>query len=192
MAGKANPATRDQDVTDVTSMTPPTPFAQMIRAMATEASAEDDSRFSGDDLTAIIEANSEDELWESDERPPLNAQHLAGCVVEILDVDVKYSRGSRDDIQTPFVHDGKKMYLLVTAVRVNENADNAALIKLPKVGEVFTFNTSARFFTTKLWQFYVRGYIDRDNGRRLKALIRETKLDSGEGVLKLRPAPPNS
>lgn len=183
----------DPTVTEPGTVQTASPFQRMVRAMAMEASAEDDSRFTGDDLTSIIEAESEEELWDADERPPLNAQHLAGCILEILDVDVHYSRGSRDDIETPFqVSDGrstKKMYLVATAVRITNDADRGNLIKLPKIGEVFTFNTSARYFTTKLWQFYTRGYINREAGIKLRCLVRETDLGDGTAVLKLRPAP---
>ena len=178
----------DQTVTGEVSTL--SPVQRTLRQMAMDAQLDAESGFTGDDLVAIISAESEDELWDSDERPPLNAQHLAGCELEILDVSVKYSRaGTGEAIRTPFVWDGKKMYLMVTAVRVSESGDKAKLIRLPKVGEVFSFNTSAKYVTTKLYQFYVRGFINPDASLKLRCSIRETKLNDEEAVLKLvRPA----
>lgn len=170
----------------------PTPFQQMIRAMANDASAED-GNFGGDDLNAILSAETEEELFESDERPPLNFQHLAACELAILGFDVKFSRGNNDSIQTPFVWEdekgrAKKMYLLVKAVRIS-NAGEKSVIKLPPIGEVFTANTSARFVVAKLWRAMTLGLIDENHGTTWECAVQETDLGDGTGVLKLRPIP---
>lgn len=173
-------------------ITPPTPFEIMIRAMAMDAEAEDDT-FGGDDLNAILTAETEAELWDADERPPLNFQHLVECELEILGFDVKFSRGASSSVKTPFVWmddngDKKKMYLLVKCVRISE-AGEKSLIKLPSVGEVFTANTSARFVVAKLWRGMTMGLFDEARGITWPCMVREIQLGDDQAVLKLRPMP---
>jgi hypothetical protein len=189
MVTKSDKTDVDQTVTEPTNVTAQTPFQRMIRAMEMDATAEvEEGRFSGDDLNVILSAESEDELWEAGEAGPLNAQHLAGCELALVDVQVKYSRGE-SDILTPFqTTDGKKMYFLISAYRLSD-AGTKPHIKLPAVGEQFQFNTSARFLATKIWAFYVRGYISPDSGKTLECSIFETDLGGGTAVLKLRKVP---
>lgn len=168
------------------------PFQKMLRAMANDATI-DQGEYNGDELNAILEATSEEELFESDNRPPLNFQHLAGCEIAILDVHVKYSRGGNDEIQTPFVSpDGKQMYLLVNAVRLSTASDKGNLIKLPDVGEEFQANTSARYLVAKIWRAYTLGLIDPDKGKQWECAVEETDLGGNQAVLKLRPIPKRS
>lgn len=176
-----------------------TPFQIMLRAMAMEATAEMAS-FAGDDLNPILTAETEEEIWDADERGPLNFQHLEDCEIAILDVTVKYSRGASDQIQTPFVvtqpgPDGqpttKKMYLLITAVRLSDAGEKQHL-RLPVVGEVFQANTSARYVVGKIWAFYTRGYINPDTGKTLEAVVKGIDLGDNNTVLKLRPMPRRS
>jgi hypothetical protein len=191
MPGKSQPKDVDQIVTEPSAVMQQTPFQRFIRAMESEAvMAADDDKFSGDDLNAILAASTEDEIWDADERGPLNAQHLAGCELALVDVTVKFSRDSSDEaIKSPFVTaDGKKMYLIVSAYRLSDAGEKSHL-RLPAVGEFFEFNTSARFLVAKIWNFYTRGYIDADAGKSLECVIRETDLGGGQGVLKLRPMP---
>lgn len=187
MAAKSDNAQLDRNVTEPSSVIHQTPVQRMIRTMEMEATADAETS-TGDnaDLNALLTAESDEDLWDADERPPLNAQHLAGCDVEILDVRVKYSRGNSDVGSTFVTGDGRKMYLLVTAVRLSDPETKTA-VQLPKIGEEFEFNTSARYLTTKLFQFYLRGKINRDNGTTLTAFIRATGLEEGQAVLKLRP-----
>lgn len=191
MATKPQSADVDQTVTNVTSTKNLSPFQAMIRTMEMEATADvENAEFRGDDLTPVLTAETEEEIWEADERGPLNAQHLAGCELELIDLAVKYSRGGQSDIQTPFVsNDGKKMYLIVTAARISDANDKGNVIKLPPVGETFQFNTSARYLTVKLFQFYRLGYFGGNTGKTLEAMIRETDLGDGQAVIKLRPIP---
>lgn len=192
MAPKSNnPATTSHD-NDAIRTQPPTPFQMMLRAMANDASAED-GNFGGDDLNAILSAETEEELFESDERPPLNFQHLAGCEIAVLAFDVKFSRRDNDKVLTPFVwtdNEGKekKMYLLVKAVRIS-SAGEKSVIKLPPIGEVFTANTSARFVVAKLWRAMTLGLIDDQRAITWECAVQETDLGDGTGVLKLRPIP---
>lgn len=185
MASNGNtPASRETG-----KVIPPTPFQQMIRAMANDASAETEA-FSGDDLNAILSAESEADIWDADDRPPLNFQHLSGCTIGIMNVDVKFSRSGNDEIRTPFVwvnNDGvpKKMYLMVKAVMIAHPAKKT-VIKLPDVGEVFQANTSARYVVAKIWRFLTIGKIDEDRGAMLECFVEETDLGNGEAVIKLR------
>lgn len=190
-------ANRKSEMTETVNgvVKPPTPFQEMLRAMANDAQAEDTS-FGGDDLNAILTAETEDDLWESDERPPLNFQHLSGCEIAVLDFAVKFSRGNNTSIQTPFVWrdergNEKKMYVLVKCVRIS-TAGEKSHIKLPPVGEVFEANTSARFVVAKLWRAMILGLFDYESGRTWECAIQETDLGDGTAVLKLRPIPKRS
>jgi len=188
MPGKSNIQT-----TGANSVAHPiTPFQQMLRAMANDASAED-GNFGGDDLNAILSAESEEELWASDDRPPLNFQHLAGCELSIIGIDVKFSRGNNASILTPFIWTDdrgqeKKMYLLVKCVRISDAGDNRT-VKLPPIGEVFTANTSARFVVAKLWRAQILGLFDENRGMTWECMVESTDLGDGTAVIKLRPVP---
>jgi hypothetical protein len=193
MASKGDATQVDRNVTEPTAIIQQTPVQRMIRTMELEATADAETSANDNaDLNALLTAETDEELWDADERPPLNAQHLAGCDIQFIDVRVKYSRGNLvgndgKTAQPTFVTtDGKKMYLLVTAVRLSD-PDTKTAVQLPAIGEEFEFNTSARYLTTKLFQFYLRGKINRDNGQRLTAFIRATGLEEGQAVLKLRP-----
>lgn len=192
MASKGNaPAMSDHAPTQG-----PTPFQIMLRAMANDASAED-GNFGGDDLNAILSSMTEEELFESDERPPLNFQHLSGCEIAVLGFDVKFSRSNNSNIQTPFVwtderNQEKKMYLLVKCVRISDAGNKKAVIKLPPIGEVFTANTSARFVVAKLWRAQVLGLIDENRGLSWECTVQETDLGDETAVIKLRPIPKRS
>lgn len=193
MAAKSNGAQVETSDNDVTRVVKPTPFQIMLRAMANDASVED-GNFGGDDLNAILSAETEEELFESDERPPLNFQHLAGCELEIISMDVKFSRGNNSSIATPFIWEdskgqAKKMYLLVKCVRVSDAGDKKNIIKLPAIGEVFTANTSARFVVAKLWRAQTLGLFDAEQGITWPVVVQETDLGDEMSVIKLRPMP---
>jgi hypothetical protein len=183
MAGKSNVPAE----TAAGAPVKPTPFALMVRAMANDATASE-GEFSGDDLNAILAAESEEEMWDADERPPLNFQHLAGCEIAIIDFTVKYSRGGNDSIKTPFTYDGKKMYILATCTRLSD-AGEKSVLRLPPVGEIFQANTSARFVVAKIWKAMIMGLIDYRAGKSLECVVQVTDLGDGTGVLKLRPIP---
>lgn len=200
MAPKSNPNAPATTQNGEMTVRPPTPFQEMLRTMSLVAQQDQQTAgFSGDDLNAILSAETEEEMWEADERGPLNFQHLAGCEIAIIDLTVKYSRGgSAASISTPFVAhiempdgstDTRKMYFLVKAVRVT-GAGEKKLLRLPPVGEEFEANTSARFVAAKLWWFYSKGMIDSTRGKSLMCRVEETDLGDGTGVLKLKPLTP--
>ena len=177
----------DQTVTDGTAVISLKPFQRAIRAMDMEATADETDNFMMLDMAdAILEAESDEEIWEADERGVLNFQHLAGCDIIITDVHVKYGSGNTDII-TPFQWEGRKMYLLVTVVRTSHETDRPE-IRLPEPGEPFTVNTSAFFVVTKIWAFYTKGRINPDNGSSLAAYVKNVDLEGGKKVIKLRPA----
>lgn len=193
MAPKSNNGSIGHSDNDVTRTSAPTPFQMMLRAMANDASMED-GNFGGDDLNAILSAETEADLFESDERPPINFQHLAGCELEIIGIDVKFSRGSSSSIVTPFVYpdergNEKKMYLLVKCFRVSDAGTKKNIIKLPDIGEVFTANTSARFVVAKLWRAQILGLFDDKRGITWPCVVQETDLGDEMSVIKLRPMP---
>lgn len=192
MSGKSNVPANSSATADGTVSLPPSPFQIMLRAMANDATAED-GNFGGDDLNAILSAQTEEELWDSDDRPPLNFQHLSGCEISILDVNVKFSRGSSSNIQTPFVWTDergqeKKMYLLVKCVRIS-SAGEKSIMRLPAIGEEFTANTSARYVVAKIWRAMTMGLFNANTGRTWEALVTETDLGDNQAVIKLRPIP---
>lgn len=194
MAGKSQPRDGDLTVTEPSNVVKATPFQIMLRAMAMDATADAESNtFSGDDLNAILTAENESDIWDADERGPLNFQHLADCEIAIMDVNVKYSRGTNTEIQTPFIvkddkGNSRKMYLLVKCVRLSDAGEKKHL-RLPAVGEVFEANTSARFVAAKIWAFYIKGYINPDTGKTLECVVKEIDLGGDQAVLKLRPMP---
>lgn len=201
MAAKSNTPADSPTDGIITSMAPRNPFGLMIAGMAMEATLETEAEaFSGDDvnLTAILTAEDDDAIWDADERGPLGFRDLAGCEIEIIALDVKFSRNATkptgEDFKSVFVDPGtgKQMYLLLTCVRIGETGDEDTRIRLPEIGEQFQANTSARYLVAKLWRFYQLGKIDPDNNVRLACRVRGTDLGDGQTVLKLRPLPKRS
>lgn len=162
----------------------PQVMAEFLSTMASMAEYEaNDASFAGDDIANILLATTEEEMWDADERGPLNGQDLEDCELAITDFTVKFSRGNQD-IETIFVTpDGKKMYLMVEAVRIS-TAGEKKEIRLPAPGEKFLFNTSARFIVAKL--FWLRN-MGRIPG--VECVVKRIDLGGGQGVLKLRPMP---
>lgn len=165
------------------------PFQIMCRAMSNDATIDNDE-YTGDDLNAILEAETEADVWKAVDRVPFNFQHLAGCEIQVLNLQVKYSRGSNgNNIRSPFISpDGKQMYLLVSVVRISDAmaGKNKGLINLPPVGEVFVANTSAKYVVAQLWRFLTMGLIDEATGASLACSVEETDLGDGQAVIKLR------
>ena len=169
-------------------------LTRITNLMAQEATAgELDNEFYGDDILAIFEAETEAEMWDADTRGPLSSKDLTGCELEIHQVDVKYSR--RNDIKSMFVttdDQGNKryMYLMVQAVRTRHTGDENRKIKLPEVGEMFQFDTSARFVVAKLLWLYVHGHIDPQKGLSKKLRVVGIDLGGDQVVVKLAPVAP--
>lgn len=156
-------------------------FLSTLENMATE---DTDARgFSGDDIAAILMAENEAEMWDADELPRINAKVLSGCDLDLYGYQVKFS--DDPEITTGLIgpRSKRKMYLLVSAARLNTSGQ-AAVYRLPEVGEEFTWNTSARFIVSKL--FWLNAHGRFDNGGSVKARIVGTDLGGGKSVEKLK------
>jgi hypothetical protein len=141
---------------------------------------ETETRFTGDDIIPILEAEDEAAMWDADERPRYNAKMLSGCTLEITGFDVKFSGSTDEDIKTPFVDpaSGKQMYLLVGSVRLNNSGEKKE-IRLPEVGEEFTWNTSARNIVGKLFWMLRHGWFD-NGAPPVRLRIEGTELAGGK------------
>lgn len=171
--------------------------ARITALMAREATmADEETEFLGDDILAIFEAETEDEMWEADNRTPLNAKTLEGCEVTVTAVNVKWSR--RNDIKTMFRHTDERtgevrnMYLWVEGYRTRKTGAEDKRVVLPEIGEVFHFDTSARFVVAKLLWLYVHGEINPDMGASRNLRFDATDLGGGEKVVKLSKVEPSA
>jgi hypothetical protein len=169
------------------------PVAQMIRAMAMDATMDTEAVFQGDDILGILSAENEEDMFEADMRGPLNFQDLGDCELCITNVQVKYGRPrteDEDEIKTMFVdpETGRQMYLMVNMHRISDAGGKRDRV-LPKVGEEFQANTSARFVVSKLWWLYTRGLIDASAGKSYEVRVDSTELGSGRAVIKLDRVP---
>jgi hypothetical protein len=186
MAAKAQG--NEVDATITGEVASPNAFRSFLVKMAQIATLEDTMEtYMGDDILPILEAENEAEMWDADERPQYNAKYLSGCELEILGFEVKFSAGDNEEIQTVFVDPSthKKMYLLIRSVRLN-NAGEKQLIRLPDVGEVFSWNTSARNIVPKLFWMLEHGMFD-SGAAPVRCKIQGTDLGSGKSVEKLKP-----
>jgi hypothetical protein len=176
------------DITEpaASAVTKPSPFQMLLRKMEQMASLDTDSARAsrGEDVNAILLAETEEEMWVADEIPGFNAKMMSGCDLHIIGFDVKY--GSANVENPIFVtSDGKQMYLLIQSARLNKSGEKKEL-RLPEVGEEFTWNTSARYIVAKMMWLLEHGYFD--NGHEpVYARIQGTDLQGGKSVEKLKP-----
>ncbi len=171
---------------------------RLIRLMESEATAAlEDSSFKGDDVMDIFEAESKAEMYEADQREPLNMQKLAGCELEILDIEIKFSRSvassNAEAITSIFTTpEGKQLYVMFKAARTRKTGEEKRSVKLPEVGEVFQGNTSARFCVAKLMWLYVHGEVNASQGKSERVKVKGTALEGGQEVVKLLPIEPST
>jgi hypothetical protein len=128
-------------------------------------------------LSAILEAESEEEMWEADARGPLGGRDLADVEMQVLGWTVKLSDDS--DIQTPFHSGDRGMYLMIDAIRLDYRATVKPEIQ---IGELIQWNTSAPLLVAKLYWLRTHNQIPS------AVVIRSTKIGGGKEVLKLHPA----
>jgi hypothetical protein len=187
-----SPSTTDNGETNGTVVPSPR-ILRLIRMMEMEATAAaEESTFTGDDVMDIFEAESKADMYESDQRGPLNFQSLTGCEIELVDIEVKFSKGANTEgmvsvFRTP---EGKGLYLMVKAVRTRKTGEEKKHIKLPEVGELFQANTSARFCVAKLMWLSTHGEVDSTQGRTERVKVQGTPLGDGQEVVKLLPVEP--
>jgi hypothetical protein len=164
------------------------PFQQLLRRMsemATLDQATENRQSTTDaDISKILTAENEAEMWESDDFDSWNAAKLSGSDVQIEWFEVK--KGPIDpEIQSPFIYDGSQLFLLVHAFRITDRkADKNQ--SLPPVGEQFTFNTSAPRIVGKLFWMLNNGWFD-NGAAPVQVHIEGTKLSGGRTVEKLKP-----
>lgn len=169
----------------------PNLFQLLVKKMAAMATLdESEKRVRGEDIIPILAAETEEEMWDADELPRYNAKMLSGCALEIRSFEVKFSSGSNDDIVTPFVYEGKQMYLLVDAVRLDKSGEKKE-IRLPEVGDEFTWNTSARNIVGKLFWMLDHGWFDNGHSP-VRLRIQGTELPGGKSIEKLKPLVPGA
>lgn len=137
----------------------------------------------GDDVAAILLAETEEDMWDADELPRINAKVLSGCELELFGFEVKFS--DAEEITTSLIgpQTRRKMYLLVRSSRLNQTGQTS-VYRLPEVGQEFAWNTSARFIVAKLFWMLQHGRFD--NGATVKARIQGTDLGGGKSVEKLK------
>lgn len=181
---------QSQDVETATAngtVTGPSPFQRLRRRMAEMAVLETaEGRVSGEDINAILAAETEEDMWDADELSVYNAQKLSGCDLQITTFEVRFSEGSNDEIKTPFMDDkGRQMYLLVHAFRITDKTDKRDVV-LPPVGQEFIWNTSARNIVAKLFWMLDHGWFDTDATKPVRVHIKGTPLSGGRSVEKIK------
>jgi len=168
----------------------PKAFALLLRKMASMATMEEVQGTGGgsEDIDRILTAETEEEMWDADELAKWNATKLSGCDLQTVGFEVKFSAGTNDDIRTPYVdpETGKQMFLLVHSFRVN-GSGNTKEYNLPAVGELFTWNTSARSIIPKFFWMLNHGWFD-DGAKPVRFHIQGTKTKAGS-VEKLKELP---
>lgn len=193
MAGKSTSQTISNGSGNGGEIQQITAFQRLVARMSQMATVDvEGANFKGDDLNAILEAETEEEFWDADERGPIDGKKLVDCEILIHDFQVKFSRGGNgggEEMQGVFKNDaGKSMYLLVTSTRVSTAGEKREL-RLPGVGEQFVWNTSARFLVAKIMKAAQMGWIDPTSGKALECVVKGIDLGDGQTVLKLRPMP---
>ena len=182
-------ASKSQDVETSAAngtVTSPSPFQRLRRRMAEMAVLETaESKVSGEDVNAILAAETEEEMWDADELSVYNAQKLSGCDLQITGFEVRFSTGNDEDIKTPFMDDkSRQMYLLVQAFRITKATEKKDVV-LPEVGQEFTWNTSARNIVAKLFWMLDHGWFD-PGAKPVRVRIKGTPLSGGRSVEKLK------
>lgn len=168
----------------------PSAFSLLLRKMAGMASVEEVMGMGGgnEDIDRILTAEDEAEMWDADELAKWNATKLSGCDLQTTGFEVKFSAGTNEDIKTPYVdrESGKQMFLLIHSFRVNKSG-NTKEYNLPEVGELFTWNTSARSIVPKLFWMLNHGFFE-EGAKPVRFRIVGTKTSAGS-VEKLKPLP---
>jgi hypothetical protein len=150
----------------------PPRFIQLLDRMAVEATQED-PEFGSPTVTSmlkILDASTEEEMWEADELGQTGGRDLVDVEMEIRAYQVKWSE--RGDIDSPFRdrESGRKMYLLIKSAKL-ENGDE------------IVWNTSAPLLVGKILWLADREMLP------CQAVIRGTDLGAGQALLKLKPIP---
>lgn len=193
MASNSKQAARTDNGATEGAVVPSPRILRLVRMMEMEATAAaEESSFTGDDVMDIFEAESKADMYEADQRGPLNFGNLAGCEIVIYDIEVKFSKGQNTEGMTSIFRtpEGKGLYLMVKAARTRKTGEEKKTVKLPEVGEVFQANTSARFVVAKLMWLSTHGEVDSTQGITETVKVQGTPLGDGQEVVKLLPVEP--
>jgi hypothetical protein len=152
-------------------ITAPAVFQRMLERMELAADMPDESfpnpMISG--IVGILEAETDEEMWESDELAQIGGRNLRDVEQRLLAYTVRY--GDNPDMISPFTaSNGRKMYLLIRSMRYDTGAE-------------FVWNTSAPLLVSKILWLADRQKIPAD------VVIRGTHLGGDQWVLKLKPMP---
>lgn len=169
-------------------ITTPDAFNKLLIKMGQIATLDETEKtITGEDIIPILTAETEEEMWDADDRGQYNARKLSGCAIQLISFEVKFGTGDDPSIKTPFIDPATKrqMYLLVHSCRIAETGDEAKDVKLPDIGEVFTWNTSARYIAGKLFWMLNHGWFDTGHSP-VYARIEGTALTGGRSIEKLK------
>jgi hypothetical protein len=155
--------------------------------MATQDEAIERPSTSEADVMAIMAAEDEGDMWKSDDFDSWNAAKLSGSDIEIEWFEIK--KGPIDpEIKSPFIYDGSQLFLLVHSFRLTDSQAEGNNYNLPKVGQQFTWNTSAPRIVAKLMWMLRNGWFDPQTPHGpVQCRIEGTKLTGGRSVEKLKP-----
>jgi hypothetical protein len=156
----------------------PKPFETLTRRMADLANLDDGTDVDTSRMDRTLIAETEDEIWASGEIGGENSKTIAGVELEIDNFEIKFSRGVTT-IKTPYVFEGKQMYMLVHGTRISASEVRADIA----VGDEVVFNTSAPDVVNKLWRLREKGYLP------VECFVDQIDLGGGQEVSKLRPVP---
>lgn len=183
-------ASKSQDAEPVTTsgtVTSSSPFQRLRRRMAEMAVLDNSDRIStGEEISAILLAEDEAAMWDSDDFDKWNAQKLSGTDLQTTNFEVRFGDSSDDtDIVTPFTDDkGRQMYLLVHSFRITDKQEHKEF-NLPPIGQEFTWNTSATRIVAKIFWMLDHGWFD-SGAEPIRFSIQGTKLRGGRSVEKLK------
>jgi hypothetical protein len=161
-------------------------FQELLQTMSAMATYEEtDSSTGGEMVGAVLESETEEEMWDADEQTTINGKLLVNAEFIVHDFVVK--RSNRSGMETLFPdEDGHPMYLFIRSTRISESGDSASF--LPAVGEEFWWNTSAQGIVGKLFWLKEHGRLPSEDGDPVECYVKGVEAANGI-VLKLRPIP---
>lgn len=189
MAGKAQPPA---ETSTGGALQGPSAYALLLRKMASMATLEETmgTGQGAEDIDRILTAETEEEMWDADELAKWNATKLSGCNLQTVGFEVRFNPPN-EEIKSAYIdpETSNQMFLLVHSFRIN-SAGNTKEYNLPPVGELFTWNTSARSIVPKFFWMLANGWFD-DGAKPVRFRIEGTKTKAGS-VEKLKPLTPGT
>jgi hypothetical protein len=184
MAQNANsPETRAKEGT----VQQQTPFTRLIRQLSLEAEidAADNSGNASTIATIdrIMSAENDEDIWNAGDLANIGGRNLVDVEMQVTDFLVKY--GNRDDVESVFMADGRKFFLLIKSTIIGIPSTDAQEFNRPplEIGQEIVWNTSAPDIVPKLVAFRDRNKFPLD------CVIRALDLGGGKHYLRLKPVP---